>query len=467
MSTVSPALTQSRAMASTIASFDLSSIGPAPIIKAKVCLLDFLSCAFESVDLPWSRQARSATSPADGAHVIGSAETRTPGDAAFVNAVMGHGLVREDMHAGSISHHGVVIWPALLALAERSPVTGRKLLDAAIIAYEVGCRTGRALFDAELARLFRPTGLVAPIGTAAGGARLLGLDEGQIASAIAFGANNAAGLNQWPHSGASDMYFHPGSAARNAVTAVGLAEQGAYGSPDIFEGEAGLFAAFGRKGFKPIMLFPEGEADIMTVYNKPVAACNFAQTACQAALRIASEFTPQTAKVEKVFIRVSSAAVRYPGCDFQGPFQRALQAKMSIQYGVAAALAHGRLGEANYQELNDSEVLRLVEVCELKDDAEFTAAFPAAQGAEVEVVLGDGRRLKTSLHDVVPATEADIRARFRDSAGALLGVDRADAIEEFVDRIETSRNAGKLASLCAAANRQTRSVGRVGNRRSV
>ena len=30
--------------------------------------------------------------------------------------------------------------------------------------------------------------------------------------------------------------------------------------------------------------------------------------------------------------------MRYPGCDFAGPFQRALQAKMSIQFGVAAAL---------------------------------------------------------------------------------------------------------------------------------
>jgi 2-methylcitrate dehydratase PrpD len=263
------------------------------------------------------------------------------------------------------------------------------------------------------------------------------------------------------------MYFHPGSAARSAVTAVELAEHGAYGSPDIFEGEAGLFASFARKPFKPITLFPDGEADILAVYNKPVAACNFAQTACQAALRIASEFTPQTAKVDKVFIRVANAAVRYPGCDFQGPFERALQAKMSIQYGVASALVHGRLGEANYQELDDPEVLRIVHASELRDDAEFTAAFPAAQGAEVEVILADGRRLKTSLHDVVPATEADIRARFRVAAGALLGSDRADAIEDFVDRIETSRNAGKLASLCATVARQSRPIGRVGNRRNV
>ena len=39
--------------------------------------------------------------------------------------------------------------------------------------------------------------------------------------------------------------------------------------------------------------------------------------------------------------------MRYPGCDFAGPFQRALQAKMSIQFGVAAALQRKAIAEEN------------------------------------------------------------------------------------------------------------------------
>jgi len=35
--------------------------------------------------------------------------------------------VREDMHAASICHHGVVIWPTLLALSERTPLSGATL----------------------------------------------------------------------------------------------------------------------------------------------------------------------------------------------------------------------------------------------------------------------------------------------------------------------------------------------------
>src|SRR5690606_20643799 len=143
----------------------------------------------------------------------------------------------------------------------RTPVTGARLLAAATVGYEVGCRIGRALFDRELAGLFRPTGLTAPIGAGAAGSYLLEFDAARIASALAFAANSAGGLNQWPQSGASDMYFHPGNAARAAVTAVLLAEQGGYGSRDILDGRAGLFAAYARRDAPAeIAIFPENKA---------------------------------------------------------------------------------------------------------------------------------------------------------------------------------------------------------------
>ena len=93
--------------------------------KTKVCLMDLIGCAFEARDLPWSRQAVQLAAPvaegAGAATVIGSPQPAAAGDAAFANAVMGHGLVREDMHAGSISHLGIVVLPALLALAQSRP----------------------------------------------------------------------------------------------------------------------------------------------------------------------------------------------------------------------------------------------------------------------------------------------------------------------------------------------------------
>ena len=247
-STGSDEVSMARALARTALAVDLGRFDADVIAKAKICLLDFLSCAFEARNHPWSRQAIGiAREAASGATIIGTRTLASPGDAAFANATMGHGLVREDMHAASICHHGVVIWPTLLALSERTPLSGATFLAAAIIGYEAGAQIGRALFTADLARLYRPTGLVAPLGAALAGSYALGLGEDAATSAIAIAANTSSGLNEWPRAGGSEMYFHPGFAARNAIAAIELAEAGARASETILEGEAGLFAAFRRQ----------------------------------------------------------------------------------------------------------------------------------------------------------------------------------------------------------------------------
>ena len=437
-----------RQMARSVLALDLRDFGSDVVAKAKLCLLDFLSCAFEAGQHPWSRQAVAIAQAGGGATIIGTSQLSSPADAAFANAVMGHGLVREDMHAASISHHGVVIWPVLLALSEQAPLHGAKLLAAAVIGYETGARLGRALLTSDLARLYRPTGLVAPPGAALAGSLALGLSEDQATSAIAIAANTSSGLNEWPHAGGSDMYFHPGFAASNAIKAVGLAAAGAFGSETILEGEAGLFAAYRRQAAPDsLALFPNGECEILAVYNKPVPACNFAQTAAQAALRAAHELA-STEEIERIVIRAPDAAVRYPGCDSLGPYRNPLQAKMSIPFSVAATLARGEIEEDNYAGLDDADIIRLVAVTDLKADPGFTAAFPGKQGADVTVHLRGGKTIRHALPDVIAATPSDIRARFRAAASRVLGEKRAQRLEQLVDDCEQLGNAGVIAAQC-------------------
>lgn len=406
------------------------------VAKARLCLLDFLSCALEALAHPWSQQAIALARPCDGgATVIGTERLATPADAAFANGVLGHGLVREDMHAASIAHHGVVIWPTLLALCERSGLSGARLLAAAIAGYETGATIGRALFNADLARLYRPTGLVGPIGAALAGSYALLLGEDSAVSAMAIAANTSSGLNEWPHHGGSEMYFHPGFAAANAVRAVELAEAGAFASETILEGEAGLFAAF-RRGPPPSQLHLfAGRPEIMAVYNKPAPACNFAQTASQAALRASRELGTSEA-IAAIAIRLPDAAIRYPGCDAKGPYRNALQAKMSIPFGVAAVLARGEIAETNYAAIDDAEIGRLIDLTDLHRDEAFTSAFPARQGAEIAVRLKNGKTVTSRLEDVVAATPEEVRARFLRAAAEAIGKEGAYRLAETVERCE-------------------------------
>lgn len=441
--TESPSL--SRRMAKSALSLTFDQLPPEVIAKVKIGLLDFLSCAYEARELPWGCQAIRMASAAHGnATVIGTPVRSSPGDAAFANATLGHGLVREDMHAGAVSHLGVVIFPALLALSEQQKASGRDFILSAVCGYEIGAAVGRALMDREMVRRFRPTGITGPLAGAIAGSRLLSLDEDAAVSALGFAANATGGLNEWPYCGGDEMFFHPGFASRNAVTAVELARLGARSSESALDGRAGLFAGLNKADrIARVAPFSQNQFEIMSVYYKPAPACNYAQTACQAALAIATDDGFRSSEIQSIVVKASEAAVRYPGCDFSGPFDRILQAKMSIQYCVAATLARGAIEEANYHRLDDSDFNRLARITKLEIDPEFTAAYPRAQGTELIVQLRDGRAFSKKLADVIPATPGQIRARFRSACPNAL--DTEDRIEQLELLDDIAVLAGGLA----------------------
>jgi len=424
----------------------MDQLPPEVVAKVKIGLLDFLSCAFEARDLPWGCQAIRMASAANGqATVIGTPVHASPAEAAFANATLGHGLVREDMHAGAVSHLGVVIFPALLALAQQRKASGRDFILGAVCGYEIGAAVGRAIMDQELVRRFRPTGITGPLAGAIAGSRLLSLDEDATVSALGFAANATGGLNEWPYCGGDEMFFHPGFAARNAVTAVELAMLGARSSESALDGRAGLFAGLNKSDcIARVAPFSGGPLEILSVYYKPAPACNYAQTACQAALALAVQDGFRSSDVGSIVVKASAAAVGYPGCNYAGPFERILQAKMSIQYCVAATLARGVIAEGNYHSLDDPEIVRLAGITTIEADAAFTAAYPGAQGSEVILTLRNGRTARRPLNDVIPATPGQIRVRFRAAC------EKAQDVEEMVDTLEQQEDIAILSGGLAA-----------------
>jgi len=416
--------------------------------KVRTCLLDFFACAFEAHSLPWARQAAAlATAGAGPCSIVGTEISAPAADAVFANSVAGHGLVREDMHTGSVSHLGIVVLPPLLALAQQRRVDGRSFTGAAIVGYEVGGRIGRALVTPEFARTFRPTGFTGPLAGAAASSRLLGLNEAQTASALSLAANMVGGQNEWPHTGADEMFFEAGVAARNGLTATRLAALGAHGSEKALDGEAGLLPAYRPDHAAPEVNLFDGEPEIMSVFFKPIPVCNFAQTPCLAAVALAMKERFDTADIVSVAVSVSRAAKAYPGCDHSGPFARVLQAKMSIHYSVASALMRGTVDETSYAHLDDPALLALAAKVKIDVGNDFTSAFPRKQGAEVTIRLRDGRVLSQRLPDVVPADLDLIRRRFRAAASNTIGADAAQALEAAVDNLEQNADVGALMRL--------------------
>jgi 2-methylcitrate dehydratase PrpD len=442
--------TLARAIARWIHAVDAATLDEGVVDKARLCLADMIGIAVAANDLPWSRRAAqyAAAMGGDRATLIGQAARASAAEAAFANAAAAHGLVQEDMHTASVSHIGVVVWPTLLALAELQRATGRAFLAAGVVGYQVMARLGRALITREIAQRFRPTGLLGAVGAAAAGARLLRLSEDETVHALALAANTAAGLNEWPRSGGGEMFFHPGFAARNAVTVVLLARGGADAAESALDGPGGLFAAYG--GAVPAAVELGGEWEILAAYHKPVPACNYAQTPAQAALAVRGAHSFSARDIEQVVVKSFPEAIAYPGCNHAGPYRTQLQAKMSIQFAVAAVLVHGRLDDAVFRAFAvHGEVARLARHVRLEEDAELARGYPQRQGAEVIVSLRNGRTARRRLADLEPLGPEGVRDRTRAALAGLLGDARAAEIDRELDALTASPDAARLVRLLA------------------
>ena len=201
---------------------------------------------------------------------------------------------------------------------------------------------------------------------------------------VSIAANTSSGLNQWPHTGGSEMYFHPAFAARNAVTAV---ELGGAGRLRLGEHPGGRGRAV--RGVPPPAAPRDrspcsrtGSRRSSSVYNKPVPACNFAQTPCQAALRVA----------DAAGRRIVANARSHPGARAGSgdalsglrlrravPARAAGQDEHPVRRGRSAAAQAHRRGELPAPRRRRASCASS-SLTALEEDQAFTQRFPATPG---------------------------------------------------------------------------------------
>jgi len=424
--------------------------------KAGLCLLDYLSCCFAGLRFASAQQAVRAAAPwavANGAPLIGTALKLSPSEAGYVNSVLAVSASRTDMHPAITSHIGPVVFPAALACAALRPVSGAEFLDAVAAGYEAEGRVGRVLVNDHFMKHHRATSILGSVGGAIAAARVLGLDPAQATNALSISVNAAAGLMQWGHSGGLDLLYQPANAVRAAVSAAILAREGTTSSEAILEGRGGLLDAFGDPAAADRLQRPwSSRPEIDFVEFKAVPSCVFVQAAAFAALSIAGNHGPLTAdEIAFIRLRTFASAIAYPGCDDPGPITAVQPARMSLQFTVASVLARGGLGDRNYAEFDEPRTQALLTRVAIEEGAEFTVAYPARQGAEVQVRLHSGRLLSGRVDEVPVVTAERVRARFLESAHPVVGAERAERIEQMALGLADEASVVPLLGLIAVA----------------
>src|SRR5919202_5333890 len=157
------------------------------------CVLDLCGAAVAGSR---TKAAQSAAKYALYAHgngpstIIGTDTSSTAVGAALANGFAASALDVDDGYRPVKGHPGAVVFPAVLAAAEEAGSSGVEFLTSLVVGYEVAMRAGRILHS--LYNFYHGSGAWAPIGAAAGVARLLGCGVEQTWHALGIAEFHAA-----------------------------------------------------------------------------------------------------------------------------------------------------------------------------------------------------------------------------------------------------------------------------------
>src|SRR5215472_2117995 len=227
-----------------VAETQWDALSPPVVHQAKRALVNFFAVALIGCREPaieTTLRSLATFAGAEQATVIGRGERLDALSAAFLNAASANVLDFCDTHVPTVIHPTAPLAPALFALGELRPVSGRDLILAFVLGQEVECRIGLAMSPSHYNRGWHITTTCGVFGAAAGCGKLLGLDERQMIWALGTAATQASGLCECLGTPAKSVGV--GNAARNGLLAALLAAKNFSGPAEPLNGKQGYYNA--------------------------------------------------------------------------------------------------------------------------------------------------------------------------------------------------------------------------------
>lgn len=412
---------------------------PAEVIhEAKRRILDSLGCALAGFDSVPSRIARdvAATSRSETpARILGQdAPPVAPDVAAFVNTVMVRVLDCNDAFVSAAGGHPSDMLPAVLAAAEVANGTGKGVLAALVLAYEI---YGRFAEVCPIRDRGWDQGIFIALGSACGAGKLLGLSRRQLAHAISLAAVAGIPLGQ-TRVGELSMWKGCATAAavRHGVFSAMLARHGMEGPSLPFEGRFGLFEQV-TGALERLEFGNERQRDRCKICETSIKYFP-AQIHTQAGAAMALDLRAQFDLADVTAIRIDTygVAVRNAAGEPEkwDPKTRET-ADHSLPYVVAVALTDGMLTPESFSDKRVADpglrpLMKRIEVCE--DDA-LSRAYPAQQGAKIEIRLRSGHVVSAATsypkgHQENPLTDRELEVKFRGLTRGVLSGARQETL---------------------------------------
>ncbi|MEA4933121.1 MAG: MmgE/PrpD family protein [Lawsonibacter sp.] len=424
---------------------------PADVIElAKKHFLDCVGAVLAEVAEPRSeivQRCFTAFGSTGECRIPGHGRKVTVENAAFATGILAHTICFDD---SGPSHPSVTVVPGLIAMGEQYHFSGRELLAAQVMGYEVFQRLNAVTAEAWEMRKrgWHPTGFFGSVSGAAQSARMMGLDLETAQRALGIAATLGGGLSQ--NIGNMGMGLHAGNASRNGILAAHLAREGFTADPQPLEGRFGLMDALCGPGTYDISLLTQDLGASFRLKNpgitiKPYPNCWAHHKVLQATLELVARYDIRPEDVERIEVdlQLDKPTYRYvePKTD--------LEARYSLSYGIALAILDRELTLAQYA---DDRIQRADSVAMMRRIF-HTPKDTAAQQQVISILTRDGSRYENAvafskghpLHD--PLTMAEVQDKYRLCAGRILPPSQVEASMDAILHLEDVADFSRVLDL--------------------
>ena len=420
-------------------------------------LIDSVGVALYASATPIADRLATALAIEPGQHrVFGRGERFVASAAALFNGCLIHAEDWDDL-GGCGGHPSASMLPTLLALSEQRGASGREVIDAYAVGYQVGTVLHRYVTtDTQgLDRPWHASGVVGPIAAAAAASRFLRLSAEQAANALGIAASFAGGVQA--QFGTNSKPLHLGRSAMAGYLSATLAEAGVTGDTEVLERGNGYGACFAPGASWRFMAHDlEGPLFITSRHTgntvgfgiaaKPWPWCGGVISAVSALEEILRRQQIDVDDVEELV--VYEVKDRTKGPLFRSPYSGVGEhGKFSLPYNIAARLIFDEVSPYVH---SDEAARRVLASGVLPRIRVVVQPFgePKPPVSRVTIRLADGRTLVGESfkhrHETTPTRLAE---KFRQATRPLMDEAAADEVRDRLSRLRDLKDAGTVLTI--------------------
>ncbi len=418
------------------------------IKEAKRFLLDSMGCALAAVNNEDMAAMYRYTEKLGGtpeATVIGQQAKTNASNAALMNCLLTRAMDYNDIYWEEDPSHPSDLIGAALAAGEANGKSGKEVLVAIIVDYELMLRWCHAAHPGVREIGWHHASLVQFVSPYVAG-KLYDLDFDQMVAAAGISSSSHFTLGGVVAGHLTNMKNTAAPLASQAgVIAAMIAREEYTGPVEVFEGKEGVFEVINSVEWRPEWVLKDLGKDFMITQCAYKAFPTEALThqPISAALQVCQEQGWAAEDISEILVEttVRGADILSDPSKYKPTTKET--ADHSLPYVIAAAVADGNVLPSSFddEKLKDPRIWDLLGKIKVVADPEIDAMFPGVKRARVTITDTKGvsataqvDHAKGSPHN--PMSDDEIVSKFRANAGAVLSKEQQDRVIDLTWRFD-------------------------------